>query len=163
MSGELEGAVEQGLVLDDAGRLDPARRGHDHLRRGVVDPDRELVGREASEDDRVHRTDACTGQHRDDCLGDHRQVDHDPVAGLDPQTEEPTGESRSLAIRDQLARRARIAGSWSGSHRPAYVGGRGWLGVRLDRSPDWAEVGEIVEDAYRTVASPKFLKLLDAG
>ena len=46
--------------------------------------------------------------------------------------------------------------------RPPYVGGRGWLGVRLDRSPDWTEVAEIVEDAYRTVASPKFLKLLDA-
>jgi len=46
--------------------------------------------------------------------------------------------------------------------RPPYVGGRGWLGVRLDRSPDWSEVAEIVEDAYRTVASPKFLELLDA-
>jgi hypothetical protein len=46
--------------------------------------------------------------------------------------------------------------------RPPYVGGRGWLGVRLDRSPDWSEVAQIVEDAYRTVASPKFLKLLDA-
>src|ERR1041384_5175902 len=45
---------------------------------------------------------------------------------------------------------------------PAYVGHRGWLGVRLDRRPDWSEIGEIVEDAYRTVASPKFLKLLDA-
>ena len=42
------------------------------------------------------------------------------------------------------------------------MGGRGWLGVRLDRGPDWNEVAEIVEDAYRTVASPKYLKLLDA-
>jgi hypothetical protein len=46
---------------------------------------------------------------------------------------------------------------------PAYVGHRGWLGVRLDRSPDWLEVAQIAEDAYRTVAPPKFLKLLDAG
>ena len=38
----------------------------------------------------------------------------------------------------------------------------GTPGSRLDRSPDWGEVAEIVEDAYRTVASPKFLKLLDA-
>jgi hypothetical protein len=45
---------------------------------------------------------------------------------------------------------------------PAYVGHRGWLGVRLDRSPDWTEVAEIVEDAYRAVAGPKHLKLLDA-
>jgi hypothetical protein len=45
---------------------------------------------------------------------------------------------------------------------PAYVGHRGWIGVRLDGTPDWTEVGEIIEDAYRTVAGPKYLKLLDA-
>ena len=45
---------------------------------------------------------------------------------------------------------------------PPYVGGRGWLGVRLDRDPDWDELAEIVEDAYRTVATNKFLALLDA-
>ena len=45
---------------------------------------------------------------------------------------------------------------------PAYVGHRGWIGVRLDRSPDWTEVAEIIEDAYRTVAGPRHLKLLDA-
>jgi hypothetical protein len=40
--------------------------------------------------------------------------------------------------------------------RPPYVGHRGWLGVRLDRSPDWDEVTAIIEDAYRQVA-PKSL------
>jgi hypothetical protein len=45
---------------------------------------------------------------------------------------------------------------------PAYVGHRGWIGVRLDRAPDWSEVAEIVEDAYRAVAGPRHLKLLDA-
>ena len=45
---------------------------------------------------------------------------------------------------------------------PAYVGHRGWLGVRLDLRPDWKEVAEIIEDAYRTVAGPRHLKLLDA-
>jgi hypothetical protein len=40
--------------------------------------------------------------------------------------------------------------------RPPYVGHRGWLGVYLDTGPDWDEVAEIVEDAYRTVA-PKTL------
>ena len=44
---------------------------------------------------------------------------------------------------------------------PAYVGHRGWVGVRLDRSPDWTEVKEIIEDAYRAVAGPRHLKLLD--
>ena len=39
---------------------------------------------------------------------------------------------------------------------PPYVGHRGWLGVRLDRKPNWAEVAGICADAYRQVA-PKTL------
>lgn len=40
---------------------------------------------------------------------------------------------------------------------PPYVGGRGWIGVRLDVvGVDWDDVAELVEDAYRTVA-PKRL------
>ena len=46
---------------------------------------------------------------------------------------------------------------------PPYVGHRGWLGVRLDRSPDWNEVAGIVEDAYRTVAIKRLLTQLDAA
>ena len=34
----------------------------------------------------------------------------------------------------------------------AYVGHRGWIGVRLDRKVDWDEIGEIIVDAYRCVA-----------
>jgi hypothetical protein len=41
-------------------------------------------------------------------------------------------------------------------YRPAYVGHRGWIGVRLDVSPDWGELRQIVRDAYREVA-PKTL------
>jgi hypothetical protein len=44
---------------------------------------------------------------------------------------------------------------------PAYVGHRGWLGVRLDRDLDWDEVAGIVEDAYRMVAPKKLVKELD--
>ncbi|MFF4622434.1 MmcQ/YjbR family DNA-binding protein [Nonomuraea jabiensis] len=40
--------------------------------------------------------------------------------------------------------------------RPPYVGHRGWLGVYLDVEVDWAEVAEIVADAYRQLA-PKSL------
>jgi hypothetical protein len=45
---------------------------------------------------------------------------------------------------------------------PAYVGHRGWLGVRLDIDPDWDEVTGIVEDAYRQVAPKTLLAELDA-
>jgi hypothetical protein len=40
--------------------------------------------------------------------------------------------------------------------RPPYVGHRGWIGVRIDGDPDWDEITEIVEDAWRAVA-PKRL------
>jgi hypothetical protein len=46
---------------------------------------------------------------------------------------------------------------------PPYVGGRGWLGVRLDVDPDWDEIAGIVEDAYRVIAPPKLVAQLDEG
>jgi hypothetical protein len=47
--------------------------------------------------------------------------------------------------------------------RPPYVGPSGWLGVRLDRDPDWDEIAIILEDAYRKVAPKRLAALLDAG
>ena len=44
---------------------------------------------------------------------------------------------------------------------PPYVGGRGWIGVRLDRKPDWNEIAEILDDAYRCVAPKKLIAQLD--
>jgi hypothetical protein len=45
---------------------------------------------------------------------------------------------------------------------PPYVGGRGWVGVRLDvPGVDWDLVYQVVHDAYRTVASRALLRLLD--
>ena len=40
---------------------------------------------------------------------------------------------------------------------PPYVGPRGWIGIRLDRNPDWAEIGELMKDAYRLVAPKRLL------
>lgn len=45
--------------------------------------------------------------------------------------------------------------------RPPYVGGRGWIGVRLDRDPDWAEIAELCQDAYRVIAPARLTSLLD--
>jgi hypothetical protein len=46
---------------------------------------------------------------------------------------------------------------------PPYVGGRGWLGVRLDVPVDWDEVAELVADAYRQVAPKRLAAELDAS
>jgi len=45
--------------------------------------------------------------------------------------------------------------------RPPYVGPRGWVGVRIDRRPNWAQVATLVEQAYRLVAPPRLLSSLD--
>jgi len=43
------------------------------------------------------------------------------------------------------------------------VGGapQDWLGVRLDRDPDWDEVTSIVDEAYRLVAPHYLITRLD--
>ena len=58
--------------------------GGDH-RAGVAigDAAGEAFGREAAEHDRVDRADPRAGEHRRRRLGDHRHVDHHPVAALD--------------------------------------------------------------------------------
>lgn len=45
---------------------------------------------------------------------------------------------------------------------PPYVGHRGWVGVRLDRDPDWDHVAAIIEDAWRMVAPKSLIAELDA-
>lgn len=48
---------------------------------------------------------------------------------------------------------------------PPYVGGRGWVGVRLvhadGRRPDWDEIEELVSDAYLCVAPPRLVRQLE--
>ncbi|MVU83765.1 MmcQ/YjbR family DNA-binding protein [Nocardia sp. ET3-3] len=55
-----------------------------------------------------------------------------------------------------------VAGEPERYFRPPYVGHRGWLGVYLDVAVDWIEVAELVEDAYRVVASKKLVAVLDS-
>jgi hypothetical protein len=45
---------------------------------------------------------------------------------------------------------------------PPYVGPSGWVGVWLDIDPDWAEVAELMRDAYVLVA-PQALRAAVEG
>jgi hypothetical protein len=54
-----------------------------------------------------------------------------------------------------------VAGAPDRIFRPPYVGGRGWIGVRLDGEVDWAEIAELCEDAYRAVAPARLIAVLD--
>lgn len=47
---------------------------------------------------------------------------------------------------------------------PAYVGPRGWVGLRLDVGKvDWEEVGELVRHSYRLIAPKKLAESVGAG
>jgi predicted DNA-binding protein (MmcQ/YjbR family) len=45
--------------------------------------------------------------------------------------------------------------------RPPYVGPSGWVGVILDRKPDWTLVAQLVRDAYVHVATRKLAARLE--
>jgi hypothetical protein len=47
--------------------------------------------------------------------------------------------------------------------KPPYVGPKGWVGVRIDRKPDWNVVAGLVADAYRVVAPPRLVTRLEAS
>src|SRR5690349_10556991 len=44
---------------------------------------------------------------------------------------------------------------------PAYVGNKGWVGVRMDTRADWDEIAELIEDSYRIIAPKRLSALLD--
>ena len=44
---------------------------------------------------------------------------------------------------------------------PPYVGHKGWVGVRLDRNPDWDEVAAIVRRSYKLIAPKRLAASLD--
>ena len=45
---------------------------------------------------------------------------------------------------------------------PPYVGHKGWIGMRLDRKPDWNEVAVVVRRSYRLIAPKKLAAQVEA-
>jgi predicted DNA-binding protein (MmcQ/YjbR family) len=77
-------------------------------------------------------------------LDDHHG---DGIVSVCAKTE--LAENRDLVLRDP----ARF-------YLPAYIGPRGWVGLRLDTpSVDWSEVEELVLESYRLVAPKKLAAL----
>jgi hypothetical protein len=44
---------------------------------------------------------------------------------------------------------------------PPYVGPSGWVGVYLDRSPNWKALADLLEDGYRMTAPKRLLVRLE--
>lgn len=47
-------------------------------------------------------------------------------------------------------------------YRPAYLGHRGWVGVRLDVAPDWDEIAGLVFESYCMTAPKRLTRALNA-
>ena len=47
--------------------------------------------------------------------------------------------------------------------RPPYVGHRGWVGVRIDRRPKWAQVAKLVAQAHQLVTGQRGPRRLRRG
>jgi hypothetical protein len=46
---------------------------------------------------------------------------------------------------------------------PAYVGHKGWVGIRLDVAQDWEELADLAEESYRMTAPKRVAAQLDEG
>lgn len=44
---------------------------------------------------------------------------------------------------------------------PPYVGAKGWVGMRLDAAPDWAEVEKLVRRSYIMIAPGRLARLVE--
>lgn len=69
------------------------------------------------------------------------------------------GGSKTLAITMKAppgAQEVLVAGDPAHCYVPAYVGHRGWVGVRIDSATDWKLIAELISESYRMTA-PKRL------
>ena len=89
--------VDRGLDRRGLALAPGAVDGDQHLGLADLHPLGHRGDREAAEDDVVHGADTRAGQHRDDDLGDHRQVDPDDVLGFDPERLQPVGQLLDVA------------------------------------------------------------------
>ena len=48
-------------------------------------------------------------------------------------------------------------------YRPPYVGGAGWIGVRLDTGLDWKMIAALIEQAHATTISARLQKRARSG
>ena len=59
---------------------------------------------------------------------------------------------------------ALIASDPARFYMPAYIGSKGWVGLRLDVGEiDWEEVGELITHSYRLVAPKRLAASIKAG
>jgi hypothetical protein len=58
---------------------------------------------------------------------------------------------------------ALVAGEPERFFVPAYVGSKGWVGMRLDAAHDWDEIAELIQDSYRMIAPRRLAMLVSSA
>jgi hypothetical protein len=77
-----------------------------------------------------------------------------------------TGEDDDGAVSVRCKARPGVQGMLVGAEPgrffvPAYVGHKGWIGIRLSDETDWDELADLVEESYRMTAPKRLAALLD--
>ena len=101
--------VDRGLERGRLAATELTVGGDDDLGVGVGDAGVQRLGGEAAEDDRVRGAEPGAGEHREDGLGDHRQVDRDAVAGADAERGEGVGGLGDLLLEVRVRDGAGVA------------------------------------------------------
>ncbi len=112
VSREPDRLVEQRLIFHDAPRLEPAARGENHFRLGIVDSCRELFRRESSEYHRVHRANARAREHADHRLWHHRHIENNAITFGDAEIPQDCGEHLRLNLQAVIGDRAFLPSEW---------------------------------------------------
>ncbi len=91
---DIDRRIEQRFVLYDSARFDAARPREDRLGAAIIDAHGQFIGSKTAEHHRMHRAQSRAGQHGDHSFGNHRHVDHHPVALGDTARRQRTGAQR---------------------------------------------------------------------
>ena len=140
----LDGLVGDRLERDRLAAAQPLVRGDDDLAAGIEDAIAQGFRGEATEHDRMHRTDARARQHRVCGLGDHRHVDADAIALAHAVREQHVREPTDLVLELTVAHVPIGAGLVTGPQD------RGLLATRVEMTIDAVEAG--VESATQIPA-----------
>ena len=148
--GRLQRLAHDRQVFHDAAGLESARGRHEHRRPRVGDPHGELGGGEPSEHHRVDGAEPRAGEHRDDRLRRHRQVEQDAVPAVDAELAEGARELGDPVA--QLFVGVVLAGA---GHRRAVAEGDEVSPARLDMT-----IEAVRAHVERAIGEPAPLRIL---
>jgi predicted DNA-binding protein (MmcQ/YjbR family) len=71
-------------------------------------------------------------------------------------------DGSSVTMKADPIERAALLDQGEPYYFPPYVGGKGWIGVRLDRRTDWEEVAELIATSYCLIAPKRLAEQVTA-